>query len=205
VIVLVPEIGLTPQTVGRFVERFGETVAVAHSRLGPASATTSGCGCAAARRGSASARARRCSRRSSDLGLIVVDEEHDSSYKHEGDPRYDARHVAARAPSGRARCCCAGSATPRPESYARLRRLQLPARVDGAACRAVEVLDMCGVPARCTSDRRRRSVSCGAPAARRSCCSTAAAGRTSSRAAPAARSGAARTATSRSSSTAPRA
>ena len=96
VIVLVPEIGLTPQTVGRFVERFGETVAVAHSRLGSGERYDEWM---RLRRGEA----RICvGPRSAvfapieDLGLLVVDEEHDSSYKHEGDPRYDARHVAMR-------------------------------------------------------------------------------------------------------------
>ena len=79
------------------------------------------------------------------LGLIVVDEEHDASYKHEGDPRYDARarRGAARR-SAPARCCSPGSATPRPESFARLRRLALPERVDGGALPPVEVLDMRG-------------------------------------------------------------
>ena len=96
-IVLVPEIALTPQTAGRFVERFGDTVAVLHSRLTAARALRRvGAAARRARRASASARARRCSRRSTDLGLIVVDEEHDASYKQEGDPRYDARHVAER-------------------------------------------------------------------------------------------------------------
>jgi primosomal protein N' (replication factor Y) len=80
------------------------------------------------------------------LGLIVVDEEHDPSYKHEGDPRYDARHVAARRAEQAGAVLLAGSATPRPESFARLRRLVLPARVDGGQLPAVEVLDMCGVP-----------------------------------------------------------
>jgi primosomal protein N' (replication factor Y) len=80
-----------------------------------------------------------------DLGLIVIDEEHDSSYKHEGDPRYDARHVAARRAQQAGAVLVAGSATPRPESYARLRRLALPTRVDGGELPAVEVLDMRGM------------------------------------------------------------
>jgi primosomal protein N' (replication factor Y) len=79
-----------------------------------------------------------------DLGLIVIDEEHDSSYKHEGDPRYDARHIAMRRAQRASAVLLSGSATPRPESYARLRRLALPLRVDGAELPAVEVLDMCG-------------------------------------------------------------
>ena len=144
VIVLVPEIGLTPQTVGRFVERFGETVAVAHSRLGSGERYDEWM---RLRRGEA----RICvGPRSAvfapieDLGLIVVDEEHDSSYKHEGDPRYDARHVAMRRAERAGAVLLCGSATPRPESYARLRRLALPARVDGAELPSVEVLDMCG-------------------------------------------------------------
>ena len=146
VIVLVPEIGLTPQTVGRFVERFGDTVAVAHSRLGAGERYDEWM---RLRRGEA----RICvGPRSAvfapieDLGLIVVDEEHDPSYKHEGDPRYDARHVAARRAEQAGAVLLAGSATPRPESFARLRRLALPARADGGELPAVEVLDMCGVP-----------------------------------------------------------
>ena len=75
------------------------------------------------------------------LGLIVVDEEHDPSYKHEGDPRYDARLVAER----RGAKVVYGSATPRPESAAALRRLRLPERVDGRSLPPVGVLDMRGV------------------------------------------------------------
>ncbi len=141
-IVLVPEIALTPQIAGRFVERFGETVAVLHSRL---TALQRYWEWRRLREGEA----RVCvGPRSAvfapieDLGLIIVDEEHDGSYKHEGDPRYDARDVAAE----RARRCSAvllaGSATPRPESVARLPVSVMPSRVDGRALPAVEVLDM---------------------------------------------------------------
>jgi primosomal protein N' (replication factor Y) len=143
-IVLVPEIALTPQIVGRFIERFGDTVAVLHSRL------TLGQRYAEWRR-LRGGEARVCvGPRSAvfapieDLGLIVVDEEHDSSYKHEGDPRYDARDVAAE----RAERCGAvlllGSATPRPESVQRLPVSVLPRRVDGRPLPAVQVLDMRG-------------------------------------------------------------
>jgi primosomal protein N' (replication factor Y) (superfamily II helicase) len=74
----------------------------------------------------------------------VVDEEHEPSYKHEGDPRYDARHVAERRAAEAGAVLLCGSATPRPESAARLRRLRLPARVDGRPLPPVEVLDMRG-------------------------------------------------------------
>jgi primosomal protein N' (replication factor Y) (superfamily II helicase) len=141
-IVLVPEIALTPQIVGRFVARFGETVAVLHSRLTPAQRREEW-------RRLRVGEARVCvGPRSAvfapieDLGLIVVDEEHDSSYKHEGDPRYDARDVAARRAAQQGALLLVGSATPRPESRHELRRLSLPRRVDGRPLPPVEVLDM---------------------------------------------------------------
>jgi primosomal protein N' (replication factor Y) len=141
-IVLVPEIALTPQIVGRFVARFGETVAVLHSRLTPAQRREEW-------RRLRSGEARVCVGPRSAvfapierLGLIVVDEEHDSSYKHEGDPRYDARDVAAwRAREQRA-LLLLGSATPRPESRHAIARLRLPRRVDGGPLPQVQVLDM---------------------------------------------------------------
>ncbi|MEA2226495.1 MAG: hypothetical protein QOF04_125, partial [Solirubrobacteraceae bacterium] len=142
VIVLVPEIALTPQIVGRFVERFGDTVAVLHSRL---SAGERHDEWTRLRRGEA----RVCvGPRSAvfapldDVGLIVVDEEHDSSYKHEGDPRYDARRVAERRAEAAGAVLVAGSATPRPESVHALRRVRLPERVDGQALPPVEIVDM---------------------------------------------------------------
>ena len=142
VIVLVPEIALTPQTVGRFQARFGDTVALLHSALGEGERydewrrlRTGEARIAVGPRSAVFAPVR-------DLGLIVVDEEHDSSYKHEGDPRYDARHVAAfRAAAQR---LVAGSATPRPESWHRMRRLTLSERVGSRPLPPVRVLDMRG-------------------------------------------------------------
>jgi primosomal protein N' (replication factor Y) len=144
-IVLVPEIGLTPQTAGRFVERFGDTVAVLHSQL-----TTRERYDEWARLRSGAARVAVGPRSAvfaplEDVGLIVVDEEHDGSYKQEGDPRYDARTVAER----RARECGAlllvGSATPRPESVLRYDHVRLPQRVDGRPLPPVELVGMAGV------------------------------------------------------------
>jgi primosomal protein N' (replication factor Y) len=141
-IVLVPEIALTPQIVGRFVARFGEIVAVLHSRLTPAQRREEW-------RRLRSGQARVCVGPRSAvfapierLGLIVVDEEHDSSYKHEGDPRYDAREVAAWRAEQQHALLLAGSATPRPESRRSLDRLHLPSRVDGRPLPPVRVLDM---------------------------------------------------------------
>src|SRR5271167_982325 len=143
-IVLVPEIALTPQIVGRFIERFGETVAVLHSRLRPGERY-------AEWRRLREGEARVCvGPRSAvfapmeNLGLIVVDEEHDASYKHEGDPRYDARDVAAERAARCQALLLLGSATPRPESIQRLSRSRLSVRVDGRPLPGVQVLDMRG-------------------------------------------------------------
>jgi primosomal protein N' (replication factor Y) len=144
-IVLVPEIGLTPQTAGRFVERFGDTVAVLHSQLTTRERydewTRLRGGAARVAVGPRSA----VFAPLENVGLIVVDEEHDGSYKQEGDPRYDARTVAER----RARECGAlllvGSATPRPESVLRYDRVRLPQRVDGRPLPPVELVGMAGV------------------------------------------------------------
>ena len=94
-IVLVPEIALTPQTVARFQARFGDTVALLHSALSDGERydewrrlRTGEARVAVGPRSAVFAPVR-------DLGLVVIDEEHDGSYKHEGDPRYDARLVAA--------------------------------------------------------------------------------------------------------------
>ena len=153
VIVLVPEIGLTPQIVSRFADRFGDTVAVLHSKLSAGERhdewSRLRSGAARVCIGPRSAVFAPIER----LGLIVLDEEHDASYKHEGDPRYDARHVAARRARQAGALLLAGSATPRPESVHALRRVRLPERVDtrspggsqgtgGQALPPVRIVDM---------------------------------------------------------------
>ena len=154
---LVPEIALTPQIVSRFADRFGDTVAVLHSKLS-----------AGERRDEwhrlRAGEAQVCvGPRSAvfapiaDIGLVVVDEEHDASYKHEGDPRYDARRVAWKRAADHDAVLLAGSATPRPESVRRAaapappaarRRPVAPARSRSSTCAART--------ARCTRGRSTR-------------------------------------------------
>jgi primosomal protein N' (replication factor Y) len=143
-IVLVPEIALTPQALARFTARFGEVIAVLHSGLSDGERHDEW-------RRLAGGEARVCvGPRSAvfaplaDIGLIVVDEEHESSYKNEGDPRYDARAVAAHRAEMHGAVLLAGSATPRPEAVHELARLRLPHRVDGGGLPPVEILDMRG-------------------------------------------------------------
>jgi primosomal protein N' (replication factor Y) len=144
-IVLVPEIALTPQTLERFEARFGDVVAVMHSGLGQGERYDEWLRVS---RGEA----RVCvGPRSAvfapmpGIGLIVVDEEHESSYKHEGDPRYDARAVAERRAAAHGAVLLLGSATPRPESMVHVRRLRLATRVDGRPLPPVTILDMRGL------------------------------------------------------------
>ena len=141
-IVLVPEIGLAPQAVARFRARLGDRFAVLHSALSPGerydewrrlrSGEASVC---VGPRSAVFAPIR-------DLGLIVIDEEHDASYKQEGDPCYDARTVARRRAEECGAVLVAGTATPRPETWLELPRLELARRVDGRRMPPVEVLDM---------------------------------------------------------------
>src|SRR5581483_5259538 len=140
-IVLVPEIALAPQTVGRVRARFGDRVAILHSALTDAERRDE-------RERIASGEARVVvGARSAvfapmrGVGLIVVDEEHDQSYKQDSDPRYDARTVAAKRAALEGAVAVYGSATPRPESWATLERLELGDRI-GAALPPVRVVDL---------------------------------------------------------------
>ncbi len=140
-IVLVPEIALAPQTVGRFRQRFGEQIAILHSALTDAERRDE-----RARIASGEARVVVGARSAifaplRGLGLIVVDEEHDASYKQDSDPRYDARTVAAKRAALEGAVAVYGSATPRPESWAALERLELGGRI-GASLPPVNVVDL---------------------------------------------------------------
>jgi primosomal protein N' (replication factor Y) len=130
-IVLVPEIALTPQALGRFRARFGERIALLHSGLTDAERRDE-------RERIANGEARVVVGARSAvfapvraLGLICVDEEHDQSYKQDSDPRYDARTVAAKRGALEGATVVYGSATPRPESWQALERLELGGRLVG--------------------------------------------------------------------------
>jgi primosomal protein N' (replication factor Y) (superfamily II helicase) len=140
-IVLVPEIALTPQTLGRFRARFGDRVALLHSGLSEAERRDERerivSGEASVVVGARSA----VFAPLPSLGVICVDEEHDASYKQESDPRYDARTVAAKRAALEGAVAIFGSATPRPESWHALERLELGGRI-GAPMPTVRVVDL---------------------------------------------------------------
>lgn len=147
-IMLVPEIALTPQTVTRFASRFGKTVAVLHSALSDGERHDEW---HRIRRGEARVVV---GPRSAvfapvrNLGLMIVDEEHDSGYKQDESPRYSARDVAVVRASMEGARCILGSATPSFESWRNATALgkytlvRMPERVGGSVLPSVMVLDM---------------------------------------------------------------
>jgi len=145
-IVLVPEIALTPQTVSWFRSRFGD-VAVLHSRMTDAQRLD-----AWLRVSSGDVRVVVGARSALfapvvDLGVIVVDEEHEPSFKQGSVPRYHARDVAVERARLEGAVCLLGSATPSLESRTRasageFERLDLPNRVGDMPMPAVEIVDM---------------------------------------------------------------
>lgn len=148
VIVLIPEISLTYQTVMRFYRRFGSCISVMHSRL------------SAGERWDQYERARQgetqvmIGARSAlftdfpDLGLIIMDEEHEGAYKSESTPRYHAREVAEKLAGMRDAAFVMGSATPSLEAYTRAREgiyrlYTLKNRAgEGSVLAAAEVVDL---------------------------------------------------------------
>ena len=147
-LVLVPEINLTPQLEARFVERFaGRHIVSLHSALTPAQRLRSWLaahlGLADLVLGTRLAVFASMPR----LGLIVVDEEHDPSYKQQEGARYSARDLAVYRGRLEKACVVLGSATPSLESWQRVTegkylRLALPARIGGGALPKVRLVDM---------------------------------------------------------------
>ena len=148
-IVLIPEIALIPQTVSRFRRRFADAVAVLHSRVTGAQRAT-------VWRAAASGEIRVIiGARSAvfapvaNLGVIVVDEEQDSSFKQEDKPRYHAVRAARFRAEREGAVLLLGSATPALETYAEARRgetgyLALRSRPGGLEMPRVEIVDMRG-------------------------------------------------------------
>lgn len=145
-IVLVPEISLTPQTIERFRGRF-DRVAVQHSHLSNAERTADWRRVAAGQVtvvvGARSAVFAPCR----NLGLIVIDEEHETSFKQETTPRYHARDVAVMRASLARIPILLGSATPSLESYHNAKKgtyayLSLPNRVESRPLPHVHLVDL---------------------------------------------------------------
>jgi primosomal protein N' (replication factor Y) (superfamily II helicase) len=146
-IVLVPEIALTPQMVNRFKARFGDEVAVLHSGLSA---------------GEKYDEWRKIMRKEvsvvvgarsaifapfENLGILIIDEEHETSYKQEEMPRYHARDVAIERAKNANCPVVLGSATPSLESFARAQKgvyhlLSLPSRMNNHSLPPVEIIDM---------------------------------------------------------------
>jgi primosomal protein N' (replication factor Y) len=147
-IVLVPEISLTPQAVARFQSSFGEDVAVMHSRLSAGERLDAWKRVRAGRARVVVGARSAVFAPVKNLGLIVVDEEHESSYKqHDPPPRYHARDVAVMRAKLRSAIAVLGSATPSTETYFNALRgkyhlLELPQRIDDVPMPAVQIVDL---------------------------------------------------------------
>ena len=146
-IVLVPEIALTPQAVDRFRAVFGREVAVLHSGLSDGERYDAWLALRSGERRIAVGARSAVFAPLPDLGAIVVDEEHEASYKQGESPRYHAREVAIVRAREAGAVCVLGSATPSLESWENARTgkyklLSLPARVGGGALPRVEVVDL---------------------------------------------------------------
>ena len=146
-IVLVPEIALTPQTVGRFRSAFGDKVAVLHSALSDGERLDAWRAIRSGERRIVVGARSAIFAPLSDVGAIIVDEEHEASYKQGEAPRYHARDVAIMRARTEGGVVVLGSATPSLESWANAQRdayrlITLPDRVGGGSLPRVHVVDM---------------------------------------------------------------
>ncbi len=146
-IILIPEIALTPQMVERFKGRFGRDVAIFHSRLSPGERFDEWMrvkmGNVKVAIGARSA----IFLPFSNLGLIVIDEEHETSYKSDSDPKYNAKEIASLKSEIEGCKVVLGSATPAIETYYSAEQgeyeiITLDKRADGANLPTIEVVDM---------------------------------------------------------------
>jgi len=146
-LLLVPEIALTPAVAGEFYARFGDRVAILHSAFSdPERADqwrrirAGGASVVVATRSGVFAPVR-------DVGLIIIDEEHDASYKQEENPRYNGRDVAIVRAQALNACVVLGSATPSLESRfnagsGKYTLLEMPDRIAGRPMPEVRIVDM---------------------------------------------------------------
>ena len=146
-IVLVPEISLTPQTVARFKARFGDKIAVLHSRLLGSKRASEWERISKGEAGIVIGARSAIFAPLKNLGLIVVDEEHETSYKQEDVPRYNGRDVAVKRAELSNAAIILGSATPSLESFyaakiGRFNLIELQERIEERVLPEVEVVDM---------------------------------------------------------------
>ena len=146
-IVLVPEISLTPQTVTRFRGWFGDRVAVLHSGLSQGERYDAWRQLASGEKSVAVGARSALFAPLADLGAIVVDEEHDGSYKQSESPRYHARDLAVVRAAFTGAVCVLGSATPSLETWANAGRgkfikVSLPRRIAGRPLPPVQLVDL---------------------------------------------------------------
>lgn len=145
-IVLVPEISLTPQMVERFKSRFGSRVAVLHSRLSQGERYDEWRKIAQKRVRVVIGARSAVFAPFAELGLIIIDEEHESSYKQEESPKYHAREVAAWRARRHGAAVVLGSATPSLETVSRVGRdvrlLAMPSRVENRPLPKVHIVDL---------------------------------------------------------------
>lgn len=149
VIVLVPEISLTPLLVKRFRARFGDAVAVIHSALSDGERFDAWRRAARGDVGIVIGARSAIFAPFPDLGMIIVDEEHETSYKQDEAPAYNARDLALVLGRMTDSVVVLGSATPSVESYYNAKRhrfgyLQLPLRVSDRSLPAITIVDMKG-------------------------------------------------------------
>jgi len=146
-LLLVPEIALTPAVAGQFHHRFGEKVAILHSAFQDAERAQEWRRIRAGQASVVVATRSGVFAPVQNLGLIIVDEEHDQSYKQQETPRYHGRDVAVVRARDENAVIVLGSATPSLESRynaerGKYTRLELPARIEQRPMPAVTIVDM---------------------------------------------------------------